>query len=661
MAETTQFAGMGSSGDDGSLKANTILLARYKIMVVLGGGGMGMVYQARDLNFPDVKRYVAVKEMLANQPDLQMRQNNMKTFQREANILATLTHPAIPKIFDSFVQNDRAYLVMEHINGHDLEVLLSKTKELPVKNILDWAIDLCDVLSYLHNNDPDPIIFRDMKPSNVMVDALGKVRLIDFGIAKNFIVKPGEKHTMIGTEGYSAPEQYKGEVNPLSDIYALGATLHHVLTRNDPRMQPPFSFTERPILAANPKVPQALADVISKALAFEARDRWQSCADMKAALERVRTQMQNPSAPAGGLSAAGKAKAATPAVVGGTSSIDDFTADSTGEDKAPTTSGIQPRWTFATEDEIRGGALLARDLAFVGSYDTNMWAVNPEDGKQVWKFNTRGGIATTPEFDPETKFLYFGSEDKSFYAVDSGTGRTAWTFQTKDKIRGSARAAHGHVFFGGEDGFLYALVAANGRELWKFTAEDRIRSRPTVTDTLIIVGSESGELLALELSGKRKWQYRAKKAISSSPVVDIKEGLVYASSQDGYLYCLALASGFSAWRFRAGGPLMGAPVLGDNMAFVASTDGTVFGINTQNGKEKWKFTASKGIVAAPVLHKGALYVGSTDGNLYCLEASNGKERWRFATKGAITSSPFIDEKMILVGSLDKTLYALPLV
>ena len=100
------------------------------------------------------------------------------------------------------------------------------------------------MLTYLHGHQPQPVIFRDMKPSNVMIDQHGHIRLIDFGIARVF--QPGQKGTMIGTEGYSPPEQYRGEASPAGDIYALGATLHHLLTRRDPRAEPPFSFSERP-------------------------------------------------------------------------------------------------------------------------------------------------------------------------------------------------------------------------------------------------------------------------------------------------------------------------------------------------------------------------------------------------------------------------------
>ena len=216
MPETTQFGDLDGGGQPtGTLKPNTVLLARYKIDAVLGGGGQGAVYRARDLNFPDARRLVAVKEMHVSASDPN-RPVAMRTFQREANILATLAHPAIPKIYDFFDQNSRAYLVMEYINGNDLEALLAKVKAqaLPINKILEWAIELCDVLDYLHKHKPEPIIFRDIKPSNIMINQDGHVMLVDFGIAKLF--REGQKGTMIGTEGYSPPEQYKGKFGDYS-------------------------------------------------------------------------------------------------------------------------------------------------------------------------------------------------------------------------------------------------------------------------------------------------------------------------------------------------------------------------------------------------------------------------------------------------------------
>ncbi|MBK8793964.1 MAG: serine/threonine protein kinase [Holophaga sp.] len=179
---------------------------RYLIQGVVGVGGMGAVYRARDLHFPNVVKRVAVKEMINQTRDPAIRETMLRNFEREANLLATLEHPAIPRIYDYFSHNDRSYLILEFVEGKDLEALLVESQGFfPVEKVISWAIELCDVLSFLHGHLPDPIIFRDLKPSNVMIDQRGHVVLVDFGIAKSF--QSGQKGTMIGTEGYSPPEQ----------------------------------------------------------------------------------------------------------------------------------------------------------------------------------------------------------------------------------------------------------------------------------------------------------------------------------------------------------------------------------------------------------------------------------------------------------------------
>src|SRR5258708_22258124 len=241
-------------GVEGTLQVGSVLQGRYKITGILGVGGMGSVYQARDMHFPNVTRHVAVKEMLNLASDNIGREVPLKYSECEANVVANASHPAIPKIFDYFSNKDRAYLVMEYINGHDLEAIVNRMPEfIPMDMVRKWAVELCDVLNYLHTHQPEPIIFRDIKPSNIMVDHQGNVRLIDFGIAKTF--QSNQKGTMIGTEGYSPPEQYRGESSPAGDIYALGATLHHILTRPVPRLEPPFTLVQRPIRQTNPNLP----------------------------------------------------------------------------------------------------------------------------------------------------------------------------------------------------------------------------------------------------------------------------------------------------------------------------------------------------------------------------------------------------------------------
>lgn len=643
MPETKQFGGFqDDSGSGSALETNTILLARYKIEAQLGGGGQGAVYQARDLNFPDSRRLVAIKEMHVVTNDPGLKASTMKTFQREANILATLNHPAIPKIYDFFEKNDRAYLVMEYINGRDLEQILSRTKTLPIDKIVEWGIDLCDVLQYLHNHQPEPIIFRDMKPANIMVDSLGKVRLIDFGIAKVFI--SGLPQTMIGTEGYSAPEQYKGKANPLSDIYSLGASLHHVITRSDPRLEPPFSFSERPVTSYNDDASPSLEQIIMRTLEFEPEKRFQNCADMKDALEILKYR------PA-------QVDSMNTAKVGNNGGDGEGTAFF-GE--AVDVSGIQPTWTFTTEDEIRSSPVAFGDNVYIGSYDTNIWALETKTGELAWKKATEGGIAVTPAIDTEYKQVLFGSEDYTFNAWDYRDSRLNWSYTTSDKIRSSATVAHGHVFFGSDDGKLYALIAHNGRFMWDYLTDAPIRSKPCVTNDRIIFGNEAGEIIALELNGTKKWAVSAKRAVTSSPVVD-EENFVYAGSFDGYLYALDGENGFTQWRFRTSGPIISTPIVARGFVYFGSADGKFYCVNTATGKERWNFSTEKPIVSSPRIHGDTVYFGGTDKKLYAVDARSGKELWTFEAGGEITSSPLIVDDFIIFGCLDRKVYALPLI
>jgi tRNA A-37 threonylcarbamoyl transferase component Bud32 len=262
---------------------------RYKIESVIGVGSMGTVYRARDLNYANVVRFVALKEMTVELDDIKLRAEVVSNFQQEAGILASLKHPFIPRFYEFFNVGDRYYIVMEYIVGQDLETILGDTNEhLPVLQVLDWGIQLCDVLAYLHNHPRQPIIFRDMKPSNVMIDNYGNVRLIDFNIARLFA--GGVRRTSAGTQGYCPPEQYHGEVTPKVDIYALGATLHHLLTKLDPRTQPAFSFDQRPIRTYNPGVSIALEVVIHRALSYHLDQRYHTIEDMRAALLAVRRE-----------------------------------------------------------------------------------------------------------------------------------------------------------------------------------------------------------------------------------------------------------------------------------------------------------------------------------------------------------------------------------
>jgi tetratricopeptide (TPR) repeat protein len=271
----------------GSLPEQTLLDNRYQLVSRIGQGGMGAVYKAEDTKFNN--RPVAIKEMSKAGLSPNRIQEAEEAFKREAELLSGLLHPNLPRIYESFTENDRSYLVMDFIEGETVEEYLEHVDggPLPVDQVIDWAEQLCDVLSYLHNRQP-PIIFRDLKPANVMISESGHIFLIDFGIARIF--KPGKSHDTVafGSPGYAAPEQYgKAQSTPRTDIYCLGTLLHQLLTGIDPT-ENPFFF--RPASKVNSAVSPELDALLQQMLSMDADQRPASAQEVFKALRQIEAQ-----------------------------------------------------------------------------------------------------------------------------------------------------------------------------------------------------------------------------------------------------------------------------------------------------------------------------------------------------------------------------------
>lgn len=617
--ETKQFE------EGATLPKGTVLQGRYEIIRTVGIGGMGAVYQARDKRFTKVIRVCAIKEMINSAPAPQLRELAIKNFEREANILATLNHPAIPKIFDCFSEGNRSYLVLEFIEGQDLESLLQRTESfLPEEQVISWAIQICDVLSYIHNHKPNPIIFRDLKPSNIMLNNQDRIVLIDFGIAKVF--QAGQKGTMIGTEGYSPPEQYKGIADPRGDIYALGATMHHLLTKRDPRLEAPFTFHECPPRSLNPGVSEQLEAVVMKALQYDIKDRYASAEEMKVALQDILMGRR------------------APLVIPGTVT---FVAE----------QGVLPVWEFACEDEVRSSPTVEAGILYVGAYDNNLYALDAKTGQFIWKYATEGGIASSPCVWQDMVFV--GSEDRVFYAINARMGSLVWTCPTGERIRSSPRVEYNQVFFGSDDGHLYAVSARSGRVTWKFQSLGPIRSSPAISNDVVYIGSDDGHLYALDIqNGNMKWKYRTNRRVTSSPAV--AEELVFVGSMDWNVYALDARSGWAVWRYRTNNAVISSPTIREGCLYIGSVDGHLYAIEAKTGRLIWKFAAEGQITSSPAVAEGAVYFGSVDEHVYSVDAKTGKLRWSFKTGGPVPSSPFVANGIVYIGSTDKKVYALPM-
>lgn len=267
------------------LSPGQMLQNRYRIVRTLGGGGMGTVYLAEDIRL--AHKPCAVKELLPDpRATLEEQMQAAEQFQREAAILAHLSHPNLPNVYDYFEEANQFYLVMDYIEGETLADRLRRSPQgLPPEEVVGWGVQLCNVLEYLHSQHP-PVIFRDMKPANVMVTPQGEVKLIDFGVARLF--DPGKRTDTLkmGTAGYAPPEQYagQGQTTPRSDIYALGVTLHELLTGDDPTAHP---FTFAPPHQLNRAISTALSAVVMRAVQLDPAARYPSARAFREALEKT--------------------------------------------------------------------------------------------------------------------------------------------------------------------------------------------------------------------------------------------------------------------------------------------------------------------------------------------------------------------------------------
>jgi len=609
------------------MQPGVILQGRYVIEGTLGIGGMSVVYRGRDLRFKDVVRPCAIKEMYQSAPDSNTRLLNLKNFGREAGLLATLQHPAIPKVFDFFEENGRVYLILELIQGKDLETILSDAGgPLPEDRVARWAVQLCEVLAYLHRQKPEPIVFRDMKPSNVMVTPDDRIVLIDFGIARSLVRTRG---TVIGTEGYSPPEQYKGIAEPQSDLYALGATLHHLLTASDPRTETPFTFHERPLRLLNPQISPEFAAVIEKALSYDMKNRWASAEEMRLAL------LQTPTLRTHSDGATTAKKVALLRV-----------------SSAPTTELV---WRFVCEDEVRSSPCVSNGMVFVGCYDTNLYAVDAGRGEFRWKYATEGGISSSPAVWND--IVVVGSEDGAVYACDIRRGALRWTFRTGKPVRSSPRVLDRVIFIGSDDQHFYAIDGLRGAQIWKYRTWMPIRSSGCIAGESVYFGGGDGFVYALSIkNGGVRWKQRTQQPVISSPA--FAENMVIVGSMDNTLYALDSEGGWPVWKFRTNHYVNSSPYVFGTRVFVGGVDGNLYAVELKNGKLGWKYDTGSQITSSPRVEQGRVYFGAADGCVYCLDAAHGTLIWRYETQGPVVSSPAISEGVVYIGSLDHALYAL---
>ena len=262
-----------------AIERGTVIDGKYEILKEIGRGGMSVVYLAMDNR---LNKQWAVK-VLQRQGIGKNNEIIINKVPDDTELMKRLDHPAIPRIVDIIDRPDdpQIYIVMDYVEGESLDKVLEEFGAQPQDLVIDWAKQICDTLGYLHSQKP-PIIYRDMKPANIMLKPEGNIKLIDFGIAREFKEQNLADTTALGTRGYASPEHFGGRTDARSDIFTLGMTMHHLLTGADPR---PKSYEYFPIREYNPELSSGLEHIIDKCTAWDPDDRYQNCNELMYDLE----------------------------------------------------------------------------------------------------------------------------------------------------------------------------------------------------------------------------------------------------------------------------------------------------------------------------------------------------------------------------------------
>ncbi|MFA6308956.1 MAG: serine/threonine-protein kinase [Clostridia bacterium] len=263
------------------MKKGEIIDGRYKIVKILGKGGMSVVYLAENIKSGSIW---AIKEIFKI-PEAKI------DIRSEFNILEKLNHQALPRIFDIFEDEESFYIIEDYIDGLTLEAELKSIGNFEEEKVVQFAIELCDVLAYLHKIKPNPVIYRDMKPSNIILTGEGRIKLIDFGIAREYKNESSNDTVYIGTKGYAAPEQYgMGQTNEMTDIYNLGMTLHHLVTGKNPN---DTDYIYKPIRCFKKELSDGFEQLIERCTAADPDERYSDIEELKRDIFIIQRNMNN--------------------------------------------------------------------------------------------------------------------------------------------------------------------------------------------------------------------------------------------------------------------------------------------------------------------------------------------------------------------------------
>jgi outer membrane protein assembly factor BamB len=687
--------------------AAVLLNQRYRVLTSVGIGGFGTIYKVQDTQRADA--LFAVKQInLINLSTAQIIEAT-EAFHREVRMLFSLHHENLPRIYDSFTDPQHWYMVMDFIEGETLEQYLavksmsirsSGMPFIPINEIIAIGMQLCAVLAYLHKQQP-PIIFRDLKPANIIRTTQGHLFLIDFGIARQF--KPGKvKDTLpLGSPGYAPPEQYgKAQTTPSADIYSFGVLLHQLLSGEDPSDHP-FQFA--PLRMYGGSDLMELEALIQRMVHREAEQR-PKIDEVKEVFQHLQArdhlpygnvfaspqpqsagtpinppsliQQQVPFPQASmvprqqqsrrrfirlGLGAAAVFSAGW--LASSWFSHGSFqtakTVEATNSDKktkvaSPVKYAPTVLWTFRANGAVYT-PIVDATVAYVGSDDTNLYAIDAMTGQQKWAFSTGNAVIATPSI--VNGIVYAVSTDGNLYAIDAMTGQQKWALTLANDVY-VPMIANGLVYLISDANTFYAVDAATGQIKWTFSNGYILE----VVDGVVYGGLNDGSFYAADATtGQQKWIVPTRNSVNISPIsLTVVTGVVYGGLNDGSLCAIDATTGKKKWMFLPPAPVDASflPAISNGVVYIGSFTGNIYAIDAETGQKKWAFPTDNAVYSTPTISNGVIYVGSNDNTFYAIDAATGKKKWAFSTGNAIDAPSVVENGVVYVGSFDKNIYTI---
>ncbi|WP_331766856.1 PQQ-binding-like beta-propeller repeat protein [Embleya sp. NBC_00896] len=667
-----------------------VLDGRYELVRFVGRGGMGEVWEGRDRR---IGRRVAVKLLPHGRGDT----SGTALFLREAQTAGALDHPGVVTVFDvgQDAADDSLFMVMEFVQGRDLSALLREDGVPPVTDAVDWTAQAAAALGRAHTAG---IVHRDLKPANLMLTAEGRVKVLDFGIAR-FMESTNHSSKVMGTLAYMPPERFDEHPGDArSDLYSLGCVLHELLTGKVPfEATGPVGMMNAHLLKTparpgehRPGIPPALDRLVLELLAKDPDER-------PATAEQVRERLHAVTAPAPASAGPGDgrprenagAAAATEPNLAAPPRTRDGAAVGTTPDRDPVHAAptVGPNRAGVSDDEERTGAggattpavapgrrrflWLAAGAAVTAGGITAAVALNdrgspgasgdvPTDRATsgpslTWRFATGDDVTSSPTVVDGV--VYVGSFDKNVYALDAATGAKKWSYPTGGGVNSAPAVVGGVVYIGSGDKNVYALDAATGAKKWSYPTGDEVTSSPVVVNGVVYIGGVDRNVYALDAAtGTKKWSYTTGRVYSSPAVVD---GVVYVGSNESRVYALDAVNGVEKWSYRGGRGFNTSPEVVGGVVYIGSEDSSVYALDAVTGGQKWSYTTGREVSSSPAVVGGVVYIGSEDYSVYALDAATGAKKWSYPTGDKVLlSSPAVVGGVVYVGSDDKNVYAL---